>query len=140
MIDFIYLGVSPSSCAIACAHNLNHHIYSSPWISSTSPLAFWTPQTKTEPGQPGFRFCTPNALPRLFSCSPPTAHSNSVSTPLPVLPLHVASEIFDGRAILSTRARYPSFCGQNPRCRSILCSWHPTTTTTASSSPHRPSK
>src|ERR1700683_4774063 len=56
MIDFIYLGVSPSSCAIACAHNLNHHIYSSPWISSTSPLAFWTPQTKTEPGQPVFGF------------------------------------------------------------------------------------
>jgi hypothetical protein len=126
MINFICLSVPPGSRVIACAPPPQHHIRPSPWTYSTSPFAICTPQTQTKPGRLGFRFCSPNAAPRSFSHSPPTAPSNSASTPAPVLPLPVACNFFDGQAISGTRTQYSSFGDQNPiPARSVDCSLLP---------------
>src|ERR1700683_2962154 len=106
MIHFIYLGVSPGSCTIACTPPPQPPYNHFPWTSSTSTIAICTPQTETKPRQLSFQFCTPNAPLCSFSCLPPTTPSNLVCTPPPAPPPRFSPAFFNGLAISSACARY----------------------------------
>src|SRR5882762_66167 len=74
------------SHTIACVKHVTHHIYTSPWATSTILLTICTHQTETEPRQLKFQLCMPNPPPCSSLCSPHPPTSKTMYLPFYIFP------------------------------------------------------